>query len=99
MKQIDDDKIKLKNKKNLMEQLIIEDEFEDVSDSEEDIETENIDEFDFKNNEHNNICVNRHKPLFNINKEVNISKNNDIYIENLEINEEIVLLSIYNLLN
>ena len=91
MKQIDDDKIKLKNKKNLMEQLIIEDEFEDVSDSEEDIETENIDEFDYKNNEHNNICVNRHKPLFNINKEVNISKNNDIYIENLEINEEIVI--------
>ena len=91
MKPIDDDKIKLKNKKNLMEQLIIEDEFEDVSDSEEDIETENIDEFDYKNNEHNNICVNRHKPLFNINKEVNISKNNDIYIENLEINEEIVI--------
>jgi hypothetical protein len=91
MKQIDDDKIKLKNKKNLMEQLIIEDEFKDVSDSEEDIETENIDEFDYKNNEHNNICVNRHKPLFNINKEVNISKNNDIYIENLEINEEIVI--------
>ena len=91
MKQIDDDKIKLKSKKNLMEQLIIEDEFEDVSDSEEDIETENIDEFDYKNNEHNNICVNRHKPLFNINKEVNISKNNDIYIENLEINEEIVI--------
>ena len=91
MKQIDDDKIKLKNKKNLMEQLIIEDEFEDVSDSEEDIETENIDEFDYKNNEHNNICVNRHKPLFNTNKEVNISKNNDIYIENLEINEEIVI--------
>ena len=91
MKQIDDDKIKLKNKKNLMEQLIIEDEFEDVSDSEEDIETENIDEFDYKNNEYNNICVNRHKPLFNINKEVNISKNNDIYIENLEINEEIVI--------
>jgi len=91
MKQIDDDKIKLKNKKNLMEQLIIEDEFKDVSDSEEDIETENIDEFDYKNNEYNNICVNRHKPLFNINKEVNISKNNDIYIENLEINEEIVI--------
>ena len=44
-KRIDEENIKLRGTKNFMKKILIEDNFEDVSDSEEDIETENIDEF------------------------------------------------------
>ena len=86
-KNIDEDQIKLKGTKNIMKKIIIDDNFEDVSDSEEDIETQNIDEFN--ENEFINIVNNRKKLLISINNENNCSKNNDLFIENLDIKEEI----------
>ena len=88
MKQIKEDKISLRGQRNLNKKLIIDDEFEDVSDSEEDIESQNIDEFDFDKNEHI-ILVNRDKNINDI-KSLNESfKNSEVFFENLEINEEI----------
>ena len=81
------EKEKIKLKGAIMKKMIIEDNFEDVSDSEEDIESENMDEF-YKNEE-NNICVNRKKVILKTNDENEISKKNDIIVENLEINMEI----------
>ena len=89
MKTIDEEKIKLRSKKNNRKKIIIEDNFEDVSDSEEDIETENIDEFDFNKNE-NNICVDRNNLLNSKNKISDDNRKSDLYIKDLEIiNEEI----------
>ena len=90
-KKIDEENIKLRNKKNPMENFIIDDEFEEISDSEEDIESQNIDEFDFNKNEQN-ICVTREKNVDNINNTNDISKKNDLFFENLEIKEEINIL-------
>ena len=87
IKNIEEDKIKLKGTKNISKKMIIQDNFEDVSDSEEDIESENIDEFN--KNEENNICVNRKKIILKSNNENNDSKKNDLIIENLDIKEEI----------
>ena len=88
MKQIKEDKISLRGQRNLNKKLIIDDEFEDVSDSEEDIESQNIDEFDFDKNEHI-ILVNRDKNINDI-KSLNESfKNSEVFFENLEIKEEI----------
>ena len=88
-KSIDEENIKLRGTKNFMKKILIEDNFEDVSDSEEDIETENIDEFN--ENELNNIIVNRQKLSVNEDNKDNISKNNDLFIQNLDIKEEINL--------
>ena len=90
-KKIDEENIKLRNKKNPMEKFIIDDEFEEISDSEEDIESQNIDEFDFNKNEQN-ICVTRGNDIDNINNTNDINKKNDLFIENLEIKEEITIL-------
>ena len=86
-KNIDENEIKLRGAKNLFRKIIIEDNFEDASDSEEDIETDNIDEFN--EDELNNIFVNRKKLSINTNNEKNGSKNNDLFIENLDIKEGI----------
>lgn len=88
MKQINEDKISLRGEKNLNQKLIIDDEFEDVSDSEEDIESQNIDEFDFDKDEHI-ICVNRDKNINDINSINESVKNSEVLFENIEINEEI----------
>ena len=88
-KNIDEEAIKLRATKNFMKKILIEDNFEDVSDSEEDIETENIDEFN--EDELNNIFVNRQKLSVNSTNKDNISKNNDLFIQNLDIKEEINL--------
>ena len=88
IKKIDEEKIKLREKRNPMQKYIIDDEFEEISDSEEDIESENIDEFDFNKNEQN-ICVVRRKDVSNINNVNDINKNNELYLENKEIKEEI----------
>ena len=87
LKNINEEEEKIKLKGAIVKKMIIEDNFEDVSDSEEDIESENIDEF-YKN-EQNNICVNRKKVILKTNDENEISKKNDIIVENLEINMEI----------
>ena len=87
LKNINEEEEKIKLKGAIVKKMIIEDNFEDVSDSEEDIESENIDEF-YKNEE-NNICVNRKKVILKSNDENDISKKNDVIIENLEINMEI----------
>ena len=86
LKNINEEEEKIKLKGAIVKKMIIEDNFEDVSDSEEDIESENIDEF-YKN-EQNNICVNRKKVILKTNDENEISKKNDVIIENLEINME-----------
>ena len=88
MKQINEDKISLRGEKNLNQKLIIDDEFKDVSDSEEDIESQNIDEFDFDKDEHI-ICVNRDKNINDINSINESVKNSEVLFENIEINEEI----------
>ena len=87
LKNINEEEEKIKLKGAIVKKMIIEDNFEDVSDSEEDIESENMDEF-YKNEE-NNICVNRKKVILKTNDENEISKKNDIIVENLEINMEI----------
>ena len=87
LKNINEEEEKIKLKGAIVKKMIIEDNFEDVSDSEEDIESENIDEF-YKN-EQNNICVNKKKVILKTNDENEISKKNDIIVENLEINMEI----------
>ena len=88
IKQINEESISLRSKKNLNKKLIIDDDFNDVSDSEEDIESQNMDEFDFDKNEHI-ILVNRETNIYNINNINESNKNNELFCENLVINEEI----------
>ena len=81
----------LKDKKSLNKKLIIDDNFSDASDSEEDIETQKMDEFDFDKNEHI-ILVNRENNICNNNNINGPSKNSELLCDKLEIYEEINMI-------
>ena len=88
MKQINEESSKLKEKENLNKKLIIEDNFSDASDSEEDIESQKMEEFDFEKKEHI-ILVNRNTNIYNNNNINEPNKNSELFCDNLEIKEEI----------
>ena len=85
MKQINEESSKLKEKENLNKKLIIEDNFSDASDSEEDIESQKMEEFDFEKKEHI-ILVNRNTNIYNNNNINEPNKNSELFCDNLEIN-------------
>ena len=88
MKPINEESSKLKEKENLNKKLIIEDNFSDASDSEEDIESQKMEEFDFEKKEHI-ILVNRNTNIYNNNNINEPNKNSELFCDNLEIKEEI----------
>ena len=85
MKPINEESSKLKEKENLNKKLIIEDNFSDASDSEEDIESQKMEEFDFEKKEHI-ILVNRNTNIYNNNNINEPNKNSELFCDNLEIN-------------
>ena len=85
MKPINEKSSKLKEKENLNKKLIIEDNFSDASDSEEDIESQKMEEFDFEKKEHI-ILVNRNTNIYNNNNINEPNKNSELFCDNLEIN-------------
>ena len=85
MKPINEESSKLKEKENLNKKLIIEDNFSDASDSEEDIESQKMEEFDFEKKEHI-ILVNRNTNIYNNNTINEPNKNSELFCDNLEIN-------------
>ena len=85
MKPINEESCKLKEKENLNKKLIIEDNFSDASDSEEDIESQKMEEFDFEKKEHI-ILVNRNTNIYNNNNINEPNKNSELFCDNLEIN-------------
>ena len=85
MKPINAESSKLKEKENLNKKLIIEDNFSDASDSEEDIESQKMEEFDFEKKEHI-ILVNRNTNIYNNNTINEPNKNSELFCDNLEIN-------------
>ena len=85
MKPINAESSKLKEKENLNKKLIIEDNFSDASDSEEDIESQKMEEFDFEKKEHI-ILVNRNTNIYNNNNINEPNKNSELFCDNLEIN-------------
>ena len=85
MKPINEESSKLKEKENLNKKLIIEDNFSDASDSEEDMESQKMEEFDFEKKEHI-ILVNRNTNIYNNNNINEPNKNSELFCDNLEIN-------------